>query len=148
MVIGVGNPMRRDDGVGAAVVARLPEQAGVDLVELDGEATRLIEAWSGRALAIVIDAAVAGAAPGTLHEVVVGRDALPGWAAGGSTHAAGVAEAVALAEALGRLPKRLVVLGVEPADLDLGPGLSSPVAAAVPRVVERIGALRCESVED
>ena len=142
VVVGVGNPMRRDDGLGAAAVRALAGRAGVELVELDGEATRLIDAWVGRRLAIVVDAAVTGADPGTVHEVVVGRDEVPGWSAGGSTHAAGVAEAVALAEALDRLPDELVILGVEPADLDHGPGLSPAVAAAVPLVVDRIAALR------
>lgn len=141
VVIGIGNPMRRDDGVGAAVVTALsdePGASGIDALELDGEATRLIDAWHRRRLAIVVDAAVAGAAPGTVHEVLIGRDELPGWSSSGSTHTSGIAEAVALARALGRLPEQLVILGVEPADLDHGPGLSPAVAAAVPSVIDRI----------
>ena len=58
VVIGVGNDFRRDDGAGPAVVASLRGRVppGVELVLTDGEPTRLIEAWAGAALAIVVDA--------------------------------------------------------------------------------------------
>ena len=140
MVIGLGNPMRRDDGIGPAAAALLEREppADTDIIALDGESTRLIEAWRDRSRAIVIDAVAAGDAAGTIHEVEVSTDALPDWAAGASTHGAGIAEAVALGRALDRLPAELVVFGVEPADLSHGPGLSPAVDAALPDLVERI----------
>ena len=57
-MIGVGNEFRRDDGAGPAVLASLRDRVppGVDLVLTDGEPTRLIEAWTGAAVAVVIDA--------------------------------------------------------------------------------------------
>lgn len=138
VVIGVGNPMRRDDGVGAAVLAHLdvaagPEQgASFELVTLDGEATRLVDAWTERRCAVVVDAVRAGGEPGSIHRLVAGVDDLPSAPAARSSHGAGVAHAIGLAEALDRMPDRLVVIGVEPADLSDGPGLSPAVAAAVP----------------
>jgi hydrogenase maturation protease len=58
VVIGVGNEFRRDGGAGHAVVAKLRDLGppGVELVTMDGEPTRLIEAWTGAALAVVVDA--------------------------------------------------------------------------------------------
>ena len=146
LVIGVGNPYRRDDGVGPAVVAALAagEVAGaggaVEVIELDGEATRLVESWAARPLAVVVDALRTGEAPGSVHRLVVGDDQLPGWGAGASSHAAGLAEAVALGAALDRLPARLGVIGIAPADVGDGPGLAEPVAAAVARAVDLIEA--------
>jgi hypothetical protein len=54
VVIGVGNEYRRDDGAGLAVVARLRDRVppGVEIVLTDGEPIRLIEAWTGAALAV------------------------------------------------------------------------------------------------
>ena len=52
-----------------------------------------------------------------------------------ATHGLGVVEAVRLAVALDRLPRALVVLGVEAADVGVGPGLSPQVAAAIPALV-------------
>jgi hydrogenase maturation protease len=81
VVIGVGNEFRRDDGAGPAVVARLRDLAppGVELVTMDGEPTRLIEAWTGAALAVVVDAVRAEPPqPGTVHRFVVDRPGATG----------------------------------------------------------------------
>ena len=55
-----------------------------------------------------------------------------------STHAFGLAEAVELARALGRLPPRLIVYGIEGKSFEAGVGLSPEVGAAVQEVVERV----------
>lgn len=139
MVIGVGNPYRRDDGVGPAVVDRLRGAglSGVTLAESDGEACALMLLWHGRRLAIVVDAVRAEPpCPGRVHRLVVPWPAPPGRSAG--THATGPADAVALARALARLPQRLVVYGVEAADTGFGPGLSPSVASAADRLAALI----------
>ena len=140
VVIGLGNPLRRDDGVGPAAVVLLESDPppGTELVTLDGESTRLIEAWRDRDRAVVVDAVVTGAAPGTIHELEVGRDRLPDWDPGASTHAAGLSEAIALGRALERVPDELVIVGVEPGDVSFGPGLSAPVHAALDTVLDRV----------
>lgn len=141
VVIGIGNPMRGDDGIGAAAVSLLRETVdctGLECTALDGEATRLMAAWEGRRHAIVIDAVVSGSPPGTVHRFEQGRDALPAAAAATSSHAAGLNEAVELAQVLDRLPGRLTVFGIEVADLAPGADLSPAVAAAVPELVDRI----------
>ncbi len=142
IVIGVGNSMRRDDGLGHEVLRRLEERPppDADLVVLDGEATRLVAAWTGRRRAVVVDAVRVGSAPGTVHVVDGLAEGLPGWSAGASSHRAGLAEAVELGRALGRLPDALVVIGAEPAELARGPGLSGPVDAAVSEIIQRVEA--------
>ena len=133
VVIGVGNEFRRDDGAGPAVVAALRDLApdGVRLVVTDGEPARLIEAWAGAALAVVVDAVRAQPSrPGKVHRFVVDR---PGTGTGrpASSHGLGLDDAISLAVALDRMPARLIVHAIEAADLTLGPGLTPPVAAAV-----------------
>lgn len=137
MVIGVGNPMRRDDGAGPAAITLLAGTPELDLVVLDGEATRLLEAWRGRSLAIVIDATRTGDAPGTIHRLDLDVDDVPD-ATNTSSHGAGLAAAVALARALDALPGRLIVYGVEPGDLSMGEGLSPPVSTALSELVGRV----------
>ena len=143
VVIGIGNPMRRDDGVGHALLDELDPSdlaagAAVDLVALDGEATRLIEAWRGRRRAIVVDAGGRGDQPGSIHRLQVGVDELPDWTRTASSHATGLAEAVALGGAVEVLPEELIVLAVEPDDMSPGEGLSGPVASALPDLVEQV----------
>ena len=64
LVVGIGNRFRRDDGVAAAVLDALAAPAGtfgagrtdVDVAELDGEPTRVVDAWAQRQLVVVVDA--------------------------------------------------------------------------------------------
>ncbi len=138
-LIGVGNPWRRDDGVAGVIVAaaghRLPP--AVALVEADGEPSRLIDAWADADLAVVVDAVSSGATPGTIH-VWRGVGEIARSAASTGTHALGLAEAIALGRALHRLPRTLVIVGVEVADISPGQGLSPKVAAAVDDAVAMI----------
>jgi hydrogenase maturation protease len=132
VVIGVGNEFRRDDGIGPEVVSRLQGKVpdGVRLLISDGDPTRMIEAWTGASLAVVVDAVVPDPrAPGRLHRIVVDRSA----DVGGhpvSSHGLGLGESIALARALGRMPERLVVHAVEAADVGHGASLTPAVAAA------------------
>jgi hydrogenase maturation protease len=133
VVIGVGNEYRRDDGVGLAVAARLRGRvpAGVEVVGCELEPSRLLDAWHGARGALVVDAVRSGAEPGTLHRFDAGEGPVPASVFRSSTHAFGVGEAVELSRALGTLPGRLVLYGVEGSEFVAGEGLTAPVEAAV-----------------
>jgi hydrogenase maturation protease len=133
VVIGVGNEFRRDDAAGPAVVALLAGQvpADVTLVVNDGEPARMIEAWAGAPLAIVVDAVRAEpAAPGRLHRLILDHTAI-GPDGPVSSHGLGLDDAVGLGRALGRMPGRLIVHAVEAGDLSQGTGLTPAVAAVI-----------------
>jgi hydrogenase maturation protease len=133
VVIGVGNEFRRDDGAGPEVVARLRGRVpkGAELLVSDGEPTRMIEAWEGMPLAVVVDAVRAEpAVPGRLHRLVLDRaDAAAPRSL--SSHGLGLEDAIGLGQALDRMPGRLIVHAVEAADLTQGTGLSPAVAAVI-----------------
>jgi hydrogenase maturation protease len=143
LVIGVGNRFGRDDGVGPAVIDRVRQLCpDTPAVEADGEPARLVEAWDNADLVILVDAVRSGAPAGTCHRLVIeSDDEAPGLGSLRSTtssHGAGVAEAWALGAALGRTPRRLVVLGVEGACFEPGHGLSDAVARAVVRTARSV----------
>lgn len=140
LILCVGNAWRNDDGVGPLVGARLRGRlpAGVDLVELPGEGSELIEAWRGYDRVIVIDAARSGAAPGTAHRLDASAQPFPRQFFNYSTHLFGVAEAVETARALGDLPPVVIAHAVEGADFAFGQTLSPAVAQAVDGVVEAV----------
>lgn len=143
MVIGIGNTMRRDDGVGIVAVQRLADrvaEGAATLVTMDGESTRLIETWTGADRAVVVDAMRSGGSAGSVRRIEVGADALPAWAPLASSHHAGLAEAVDLGRALDRLPDHLVIYAVEVEDVSPGEGLSPGVDRAVPDLVRQLEA--------
>jgi hydrogenase maturation protease len=140
VVIGIGNEFRRDDGAGPAVLDRLRDLApeGVRLVITDGEPARLVEAWTGAALAVVVDAVrTEPPHPGRVHRFVLDQPRA-GTGRPTSSHGLGLDDAVALAVALDRMPGRLIVHAIEAADLTQGLGLTPPVAAAVGTVAAAI----------
>ena len=134
VVIGVGNPWRGDDGVGWAVAGAVGRRLGtaVEIRCCDGEPARLLDAWTGVDLAVVVDAMRSGAQPGAVRVVEAdGVAELMRSPAPVGSHSLGIGQALALGRALGRLPGRLVVVGVEGLDHGFGEGLSAPVGAAV-----------------
>jgi hydrogenase maturation protease len=140
LVIGVGNPYRRDDAVGLIVARTLREKNldGVKVLEMSGEGAALIEAWQNAERVIVIDAVCSGAAPGTIFRFEAHRRSIPTRFFRYSTHNLGLAEAIELARSLGQLPKELIVYGIEGRDFTVGEGLSPEVAHAASQVLERI----------
>lgn len=140
LAIGIGHPDRGDDAVGRIVAARLREvaPAGVRVAEIDGDAGRLLDLFTGADEVIVVDAALSGAAPGTLTRLDAIAAPLPPAMFAMSTHAMGLADAIELARTLGQLPSRLIVYAIEAEGFGLGAGLSPTVAAAVDGAVEAI----------
>jgi hydrogenase maturation protease len=141
LVIGLGNEARGDDALGRiaarALAARLAGRGDVRVLEAEGDAAGLLDALAGAERVLVIDALSSDAAPGTLHRLDALAGPLPASLRSPSTHGLGLAHAIELGRVLGRLPRRLVVLGVEAARFDPGAPLSDPVAAALVPLLER-----------
>ncbi len=143
LIVGLGNPILTDDGVGPLVVEQLrPLLADRDdvVIKIDTHGgLRLMERLMGYRRAIIVDAMVSGAEPGTLFEV--GPNDFP-TAHSGSTHDATLPGALYVGRKLG---------GVLPADEDLrlvaveandiytfGEGCTEAVLATVPRAVDLV----------
>jgi hydrogenase maturation protease len=135
IIIGIGNDFRRDDGVGLTVAQRMAEcnLPGVRVVSGISEPAALLDAWSGAARAVVVDAVTgANSDPGRIRRWT-GPDLES--SAVVSSHALGLAQTCALGQVLARMPGELVVFTVDVVDTNHGIGLTPAVAAAVPNLV-------------
>jgi hydrogenase maturation protease len=142
VVVGVGEPYRRDDGCGPRVVRALRGRLrpGIDLVERVAETTALIDLWDGAGLVVVVDAMRSDAPVGSvvrwegeeLAHVTAERTT--------SSHGLSVRDAYELGRALGRVPQRLVLYLIEAGELGPGDTLSPAVAGAVARTAEEVTA--------
>jgi hydrogenase maturation protease len=138
-VVGVGNAWRGDDAAGLAVAARLRSIAGtaIEVTEYEGEPTGLVDIWAGADALWLVDAVSTGEQAGTLRRLDASDRELPaGLFRASSTHHVGLDEAVALARAVGRLPPRVVLVGVEGVSFDAGGELTPAVAEACGRAAE------------
>jgi hydrogenase maturation protease len=142
VVAGIGNELRHDDGVGPAVVDRVRHMADppVALLWRGADPLELIGVWSACKLAVIVDATRSGLAPGSVRvlELDHDTDVAAGSTVPGSTHALGLAMVLRLGDALGSLPGRVVLVGVEGSDFEPGPGLTPAVAAAVEDAAHRV----------
>lgn len=138
-ILACGNAFRGDDAAGPEIARRLHQRrlAGVTITQ-PNDALAILGAWEDAALAIVLDAAVSGSPPGTIHRLEVGHRPLPKDLARCSTHGQGLAEALELGRILHRLPARLILYAIEAAQFDPGTPLSPEVAAAIDAVVSRV----------
>lgn len=135
-IIGCGNPDRGDDWAGVLVAERLRE-LGVDAETHIGEPLVFIEAWCPADDVIVVDAVVTGAPTGTVHVWDGWPPRVPG-SARISTHGLDLGQTIELAQALGRLPARLRLYGIEGRQFSPGSNISPEVERAVEWVVRQI----------
>jgi hydrogenase maturation protease len=146
-IIGLGNPILGDDGVGWRVVealrARLDDEV-VDVLCLSVGGVSLMERLVGFDRALLVDAVVTGGAPGEVLSVPLEDLGDPSCGHTASTHDTTLATALSLGRALqAPLPEDIWVVGVEvdPTRLhEFNEDLSPEVTAAVPEAVRRVEA--------
>jgi hydrogenase maturation protease len=152
VVVGMGSEYRRDDGAGPAVADLVTREAGgVTNLGPIADPLDLLGLWDDADLAIVVDAVRTGAEPGTVRLIELGtgppadpEDPTP--PAGSSTHGIGLAGVLRLARAIGRAPRRVVVVGIEGGDFGQGEGLSPAVARALPHAARHVTELVTEPI--
>jgi hydrogenase maturation protease len=138
LVIGIGNSLRGDDAAGLEVARRLRADAGLTVIEHEGEAIALLDSWRAARALIVVDTVRSGAAPGAIHRIDASERPVPLELRRTSSHAIGVADAIELARTLRGLPAKVIVYGVEGAVFDAGAPLSDAVAGAIETVADAV----------
>ena len=135
LILGLGNPLQGDDGIGCRVVQELEQRTLPDDVEvMDGgtPGIGLLNLFEGRGSASsIIDAAEMGRVPGEIVRFRPEDVVLTGSAERFSLHRSGVADALALAHELHLALPDIIVFGVQPAQAGWSDQLSPQVQAAV-----------------
>ncbi len=139
IILGIGNLLNRDEGVGIHAIRALQEKNPVgDFEVLDGGTLglNLLSFVEESAHLIVLDAIDGHKEPGTLIELA--RDEVPLFSTiKMSQHQLLFQEVLALAQVRGHLPEHLTLVGIQPEDLQVGVELSPTVARTLPRLVAR-----------
>lgn len=139
LVIGIGNRLRGDDAAGPEVAARVAELGvpGVAVV-VEDEPLALVEHLARHDEVVVVDAVAPRGDAGRVLVWRVGSTPLERDVHPVGSHGLGVAEAVELARAIGPLPTRLTLVGVEAQTLSLGAPLSSAVRDRIGDAVDAV----------
>lgn len=153
-VVGLGNLILSDEGVGVHVVRRLDESYSFpdDVVLIDGgtSAIDLLDQLVEAEHIIFIDAAQTGGPPGSIVALEGAR--LPVWFRERmSPHQIGLADLLATLSLMDRTPESVTLIGIEPQSMELGTELTPQIDAAadeaLARVLEQLAALGVRAVE-
>lgn len=131
VVLGLGNTLRRDEGLGVHAMERLYERyvlpPTAQLVDGGTLGLELLCYLEDADRALVLDAALTDGPPGTLLRVA--GDEIPAYLGLRiSPHEVGLADLLAVAQLRGSAPEEIVVLGMQPEALELGADLSDAVS--------------------
>ncbi len=143
IVIGVGNLLLTDEGVGVHAIRELQKEKippGVELIDGGVAGIGLIDLFQGAEKLILIDAAEMALPPGTAvrftpEEIRSRADAEPPRF---SSHEVGLLEVLELVGALGQCPPEVVIIGIQPKEIAWGTDLTPDVNASLPRVVSLV----------
>jgi hydrogenase maturation protease len=140
-VVGLGNLILSDEGVGIHVIRRFAERYDVpdDVVVIDGgtSAIDLLDQLVEAEHIVFVDAARTGGSPGRVV-VLEGTD-LPVWFRQRmSPHQIGLADLLATLSLMDRTPKSVTLIGIEPDSMELGTELTPAVNIASDEALGRL----------
>lgn len=141
LILGLGNLLQGDDGIGCHVAQALETRAlppHVEVLDAGTPGIGLLNLIEGRARVIIVDAAELGLEPGAWRRFEAQALALTGAKERFSLHRSGIADALALARELKLTLPPIVVFGVQPARVEWSEQLSPPVQAALSQVVAAV----------
>ncbi len=141
VVLGLGNLLRRDEGLGIRALERLQTRYTLpDTVQLVDGGTLgldLLCYLEGAARVLILDAALTDGPPGTLLRAA--GDEVPSFfGMRTSPHEIALADLLAVTKLRGTEPDEVVVWGMQPAALELGWELSEPIAANLDALVDAV----------
>ena len=132
IIIGIGNPLMGDDGIGSSLVNELAAEyagrAGLEFADVGVSGMRVLHLLAGRKKAVIIDGARMRAEPGEIRRFTPDEVTARNLLAHLDTHEGNLLEIIDLARRLGELPEEVVIFGIEPADLAPGERLSLTLA--------------------
>ncbi len=135
VVLGLGNPLMADEGIGVRVVERLAEWAAeypaVEFIDAGTGGLAVLHEIEGRRKAIFVDCAYMGDEPGTIRRFVPDEARSAKVLAHQSLHEADLLRIIDMARQLGQAPEEIVIFGIEPQRVEPALGLSPLLAGRI-----------------
>ena len=144
VVLGLGNPLMADEGIGVCLIERLAEWSAdypdVDFVDAGTGGLSVLHYIEGRRKAILLDCAYMGLEPGSIRRFVPDEVRSTKVLAHQSLHEADLLRIIDIARQLGQAPSEIVFFGIEPERVEFRQGLSGVLTSAIDRYLAVIRA--------
>jgi hydrogenase maturation protease len=149
LVLGLGNILLKDEGIGVHVAGRLQKQnlpGNVEIIDGGTASLDILLSREGPYKLVVIDAMKAGKKPGTIYKTRLKADAIDRLAeifsekkqSRISLHQVGLIDALLVTEKAGCAPDEIVILGIEPKEIDSGLELTRQVKQKIPEIINTV----------
>ena len=138
LVLGIGNVLLRDEGIGVHIIEEMKKNDLPDNVELVDGGTGgadLLDVIAERQKVIVIDAVQGDYKPGTLIRFTA-EDLVKLDGTEVSLHELGLYETLLMAKMLGCEPKEVIIIGIKPKEIKWGLELSEEIKPLVPKIID------------
>lgn len=135
IVVGLGNVLMRDEGIGIRVVELLQEQAArfpdVDFVDGGTGGMSLLHLIANRRKAVILDCALMGLPAGTIRRFTPDDVKSVKQISQFSLHDVDILKVIELSKRLDECPNEVIIFGIEPALVEQGDTLSAELASRV-----------------
>ena len=139
VIIGIGNLILKDEGVGIHVIKKLEAielPPGVEVIDGGTDAVELLSMFQDFERIIVIDALKAGGEPGTIYKATP-EDIMNDCNRSLSLHEVGLLDVLGMAKQLGGHGE-VVIIGVEPKEITYSMELTSEIEAKIPNIIDAV----------
>ena len=140
-VVGVGNILLKDEGVGVHSLKELSNHQFSKNVKFYEGGTRILDVLpnlEGFDAIIMIDAVTSGKKPGTVNIFKVELSEDKNSKEMFSLHEMDLISTLKFAKKIYDLPKKIIIVGIEPKEVDVGNELSEDLSKAIPEVIKRV----------
>ncbi len=142
VVLGLGNPLMADEGIGVFLIERLAgiaeEFQNVDFIDAGTGGMSILHAIEGRRKAVIVDCAFMDEPPGAIRRFTPDQVQSRKVLAHQSLHEADLLGVLSLAERLGQCPEQVVFFGIQPEAVEPRQGLSQSLSENIDRYVSKI----------
>jgi hydrogenase maturation protease len=142
IVLGLGNPLMSDEGIGVRIVERLQKQAAkfhdVEFIDAGTGGMNVLHLIANRKKAIIVDCALMGQLAGTIRKFTPDDVKSVKQVSHFSLHDVDILKVLELSKQLEECPPEVIIFGVEPAKVELGDTLSPILAARMGEYVDLI----------
>jgi hydrogenase maturation protease len=142
IVVGLGNVLMRDEGIGVYVVERLQKQAkkypNVEFIDAGTGGMAVLHLIANRKKVIIVDCALMGQTPGTIRKFTPDDVESLKKVSHFSLHDVDILKVLELSKQMGECPEEVIIFGIEPAKVEEGDMLSPELAARIEKYVETI----------
>jgi len=142
VVLGLGNPLMADEGIGVYLIERLAESAAeypaVDFVDAGTGGLSVLHHLEGRRKAVIVDCAFMDEPPGAIRRFTPEEVRSTKVLAHQSLHESDLLRILAMARQLGQAPEEVVIFGIQPERIEPGRPISKTLMEKIDRYVSAI----------